>query len=89
MRPLLLANTDVYGGPWVPTPAPPHRVVAHGLIPNEDEVAIMVRSAAPGTCLVVSVLRADNTVELDGNCRDFVRAVRRKSSGAEVSIWVS
>lgn len=85
-RPLLLACTEVYPGPWVPTSGLKGIVRAEGLIPELDEVVLRIRDITEEDTVVTIDRDMAFQIDLSGA---MARAERTKSSGSEVFIWLS
>jgi hypothetical protein len=86
-RPLLLVCTEVYPGPWVPTMGLEGRIEADGMVEGIDEVVIQIRDTLEMEPDTVIVLEEDCEVKVDLKY-SLIRALRTKSSGREVSVWL-
>lgn len=86
-RPLLLGNVDIYRGSWVPLTGLEGVVHTEG-VEDGDEIAIeaMTEEEVKGLVLVTG---ADRQVVVSPEDFKMVRAVRQRSSGSEVFVWVS
>lgn len=87
-RPLLLACTQVYPGPWVPTSGLAGGIKVEGLVHGLDEVVIRVRDITESEEDTVIIIDRDMEMRIDLK-GTLVRAERTKSSGKEVSVWLS
>jgi hypothetical protein len=88
-RPLLLANTMVYKGPWTPARGLEGVIRAEGLVKGEDEVVIVVRDPDESESDTMVTMQYDAKIEIGPIKKALIRALRTKSSGAEVHVWVS
>lgn len=87
-RPLLLACTEVYPGPWVPTSGLQGFITAEGLVAKVDEVRIQIRDITESEEDTILTIDQDMEVRIDLS-RAMIRAQRTKSSGSEVFIWLN
>lgn len=88
-RPLLLACTEVYDGPWTPTGDLEGYICAEGLVDGEDEIVISIRDLEELVPDTVLTMQRDAEIHLGGVEKALIRAQRTRSSGSEVHVWVS
>lgn len=87
MHPLLLACTEEYTGPWVPTKRLKGIVHAEGMEPGIDIAHVQQRALHSDAWIEFTIV--DNgeypfTPLMDG----LVRIKRIRTSGKEINIWV-
>ena len=88
-RPLLLANTETYDGPFTFTAGLEGDIEAEGLVAGEDEVVIRIRDPDEEEADTVITLQCNAVVSVGPLKKALVQACRTKSSGSEVHVWVS
>lgn len=88
-RPLLLANTEVYDGPWTPTKDLAGIITAEGLVDGEDEVVISIRDPDEQDRDYIFTFQCNAEISIGEIPKALIRACRTRSSGSEVHIWVS
>lgn len=88
-HPLLLKNTEVYVGPWAPCPNAEGHVQVEGLVAGEDEIVIRIRDTQEEMDDTVLTISCSTSADIGPFEKALIRAERTKSSGKEVSVWVS
>lgn len=87
-RPLLLACSSLYLGPWVPTIGLKGTIRSEGLVDRVDEVVVRIRDVTEQEEDTIITIDADMEIKIDLTGA-LIRAERTKSSGSEVFIWLS
>jgi hypothetical protein len=84
-----MANTRVYEGPFTFTRGLNGAIAAQGLVDGEDEVVIRIRDPDEEEPDIKITIQCDVEITLGPFEKALVQACRTKSSGSEVSVWVS
>lgn len=85
--PLLCHNTDVYSGPNVPVSGLRGHVHADGMS-EEDSLRIVGRLEKGGTKFLGQLTLDVTAIIFDPKLYVYVSAVREKSSGKPITVWV-
>lgn len=87
-RPLLMGNSIVYNGPWVPLHPEATKIEVEGMAEG-DELLIQVRDVDEQVADFKLILNEDAEIDISSAKPALVRACRLRTSGREIFVWVS